>query len=340
MHWITARRAFADSIHRRRAVRLAPMAVAAWAAAIGAAAQPTPAPQAQRAGQPPASVDLSPNFDIPKEALYEHNLRIDTQQGVSRYGDQQLRTQLFRRFSVLAKPLEGEQEDGAVAVASFVVVRVAMRVEQRGQMVFDFDSDRPRVSDPATANLAGQVKALRALPDLEVVARLGPTGEAISVEGVQPLKEIAKEDEGAAIIMGFLGEHWFKGMCEQIWGLGGSKGSARAGDSWTITETPSVDTGQTTATRTTLKLKAVEDGEAVIAGQGRLDIEEGATVEVMPGADAEIVNNKAAIDARWSLAQGRASAFNHRFAMEVAMSMAGVDVVQSQDISQSLVEVQ
>ncbi len=306
--------------------RLALLGVAAAAAAV--------APQAP-AQREQAPIDLTPRFAAQAPALYEHVLRVDTTQGVARIGEQSLRTLVFRRFEVSTKPLEGEQEDGAVAEAVFSLRRVAMRVERSTGVAFDFDSDRPRISDPGQPSLQGQVKALRALAALDATVRLDAAGRAIEVQGLEPLEAIAKEDQGARILMGLIGKAWFEGMCNQLWGVGGAKGQASVGQSWEHIEgAPVGESGKTSPLALRYTLKRVDGDIAHIEGEGEVRI--GDQTTILPDADAQIVNNKAVAQCDWSLTDGRAHKYTYHFKMEVALSASGLDMTQIQDIAQTL----
>jgi len=280
-------------------------------------------------------VDLTPSLDMQQPVLYEHVLRVDTTQGVVRIGEQSLRTQLFRRFKLSTHLLAGDQEDGAVAVALFQMVRVAMRVGRKDKIMFDFDSDRPRVSDPEQDAVKGQVTALRALAALDVTVRVDKNGKALSVDGLDSIEEFAKTDQGAAILLGFIGESWFRGMCDQVWGVGDAMTNVNVGDSWTQVDTAPASGGGTSSLEIAFNLVGVTDDEARIEGEGHVNIAE-ATPQIMPGAETEIINNKAAVSCRWSLSAKRTTQYTYRFSMETAVNAGGIDITQVQDVSQAL----
>jgi len=308
------------------------------AAASVAAASLAPLARAQQV-QAGRTVDLAPRFGDQAPALYEHVLRVDTTQGVARIGEQSLRTLIFRRFEVSTRRLEEGQEDGAVAEAVFSLRRVAMRVERASGVAFDFDSDRPRVSDPGLPSLQGQVRALRALAAMDAVVRLDAAGRALEVQGLEPLEEIAQEDPGARILMGLIGRAWFEGMCNQLWAIGGDKGQAQVGQTWEHIEgAPVGDSGQTSPLALRYTLKRVEGDIAHIEGEGEVQIDD--KTQILPDADAQIVNNKAVARCQWSLSDGRAHRYTYHFKMEVALSASGLDMTQIQDIAQTLTLVQ
>lgn len=268
------------------ALLLACVGAGAGACSEGDGASPT-------AVAPDGTVNLAPGYSRATPAVYEHVLRSHDWASVPIAGETEVSALVTRRFGI---EVVEARADGTARVA-FRMRKVAFHIEPSHQAAYDFDSEsNPGAEDDPVA------AALRSLAAMEFEAEMGADGKVkeLATFAAALNKIVRPPDKVESLFAG----SWFAAALENVWLADEGDLRRRIGETWTATVPSTIPEGSASAeTVITHTLSGVEDGVAVIEGDGVLEILWGTDPRTR-GTQSRIEDQRFVFKKQWDLEQG------------------------------------